>query len=195
MRPDSALRLVPVTVASLIMPLGSTVKLVMQLVARKMTCDFGPVTGRRYTYDLGPDLYSPSPSRELPNFNQNQRPIAKAEAWWKESAARFVARHANVIGRQGAGRRILSRFVRLRPLTSSDQERQRQQVERSYRLGETGPAGALTANVERAILELAPFEALARAAMLSARIAGGCAAVFDVRRQQPSPSPARADVG
>lgn len=38
------LHFVPVTVASSIMPLGSTVKLIMQLVARKMTCDFGPVT-------------------------------------------------------------------------------------------------------------------------------------------------------
>ena len=38
------LHFVPVVVASSMMPLLSTVKLIMQFVARKKTCDFGPVT-------------------------------------------------------------------------------------------------------------------------------------------------------
>lgn len=80
-----------------------------------------------------------------------------------ENRRLVVARQANVIGeidRARAAYLAAVRTVATAGVLLRDQEGRRQQVERSYRLGETGPAGALTANVERAIVELAPFEAL-----------------------------------
>lgn len=119
--------------------------------------------GPGYTYDQGFDLYSLDLNVELPIFNQNQGPIAEAEARRKEAGARFVALQAKILGEIDraraayltAGRTILTADALLR-----DQERQRQQVERAFRLGETDRLAPLSANVEKAIVDLARFDAI-----------------------------------
>lgn len=119
--------------------------------------------GPSYTYDQGFDLYSLSLNVELPIFNQNQGPIAEAEARRKGAGARFVALQAKVIGdidRSRATYLAAMRTVATADVLLRDQERQRQQIERSYRLGETDRIAPLAANVEYAIVELARFEAL-----------------------------------
>lgn len=119
--------------------------------------------GPSYTYDQGFDLYSLSLSVELPIFNQNQGPIAEAEARRKEAGARFVALQAKVISeidRARAAYLAALRTVATADTLLRDQERQRQRIERGYRLGETDRLAPLAANVEQAIVELARFEAL-----------------------------------
>jgi outer membrane protein TolC len=119
--------------------------------------------GPSYTYDQGFDLYSVSLNVELPVFNQNQGPIAEAEARRKEAGARFVALQTKVIGeidRARAAYLAAIRTVVTADVLLREQERHRQQVERSYRLGETDRLAPLAANVEQAIVELARFEAL-----------------------------------
>lgn len=119
--------------------------------------------GPGYTYDQGFDLYSLSLNVELPIFNRNQGPIAEAEARRKEAGARFVALQAKVIGeidRARAAYLAAARTVATADILLRDQERQRQRIERAFRLGETDRLAPLSANVEHAIVELARFEAL-----------------------------------
>lgn len=119
--------------------------------------------GPSYTYDQGFDLYSLSLNVELPIFNQNQGPIAEAEARRKEAGARFVALQAKVIGEIDRARALYLAAVRTVATADTllrDQGRHRQQVERGFRLGETDRLAPLTAQVEQAIVELARFEAL-----------------------------------
>lgn len=119
--------------------------------------------GPSYTYDQGFDLYSLSLNVELPIFNQNQGPIAEAEARRKEAGARFVALQAKVIGEIDRARAAYLAAVRTVATADTllrDQGRQRQQIERAFRLGETDRLAPLAAQVEQAIVELARFEAL-----------------------------------
>lgn len=119
--------------------------------------------GPSYTYDQGFDLYSLSLQVELPIFNQNQGPIAEAEARRREAGARFVALQAKVIGEIDRAR--IAYLAAVRSVATADdlirdQTRQQQRIERAYRLGETDRLSPLTANVERAVVELARFEAI-----------------------------------
>jgi outer membrane protein TolC len=119
--------------------------------------------GPGYTYDQGFDLYNLNLQVELPLLNQNQGPIAEAEARRKEAAARFIALQAKVIGDIDRARAAYVADVRSLAAADTlirDQTRQRQQVERSYRLGETDRLTPLTASVEQAVVALARFEAL-----------------------------------
>ena len=166
--------------------------------------------GPGYTYDQGFDLYSVSLNVELPVFNQNQGPIAEAEARRKEAGARFVALQTKVIGeidRARAAYLAAIRTVVTADVLLREQERHRQQVERSYRLGETDRLAPLAANVEQAIVELARFEALVQqrealasiedalqysmydASSLYIRLPGQAPAKLDLLREQGAGSP------
>lgn len=119
--------------------------------------------GPSYTYDQGFDLYSLSLQVELPIFNQNQGPIAEAVARRRETGARFVSLQAKVIGEIDRAR--LAYLAAVRSVATADaliqdQARQRQRIERAYRLGETDRLTPLTASVEQAVVELARFEAI-----------------------------------
>lgn len=119
--------------------------------------------GPSYTYDQGFDLYSLNLSFELPIFNQNQGPIAEAEARRKEAGARFVALQARVIGEIDRARAAYLgglRTIATADTLLRDQASQSQKVEQSYRLGETDRLAPLTASVEQSIVELARFEAV-----------------------------------
>lgn len=119
--------------------------------------------GPGYTYDQGFDLYTFNLNVELPIFNQNQGPIAQAEARRREAAARFVALQAKIIG--DIDRALASYLAAVRTVATADtllrvQARQRQQIDRSYRLGEVDRLAPITAEMEQAVVELARFEAL-----------------------------------
>lgn len=119
--------------------------------------------GPGYTYDQGDDLYSLNLQVELPIFNQNQGPIAEAEARRKEAAARFIALQAKVIGEIDRARALYLAAVRSVATADTlirDQTRHRQQIERSFRLGETDRLAPLTSSVEQAVVDLARFEAV-----------------------------------
>lgn len=162
--------------------------------------------GPSYTYDQGFDLYSLSLNVELPVFNQNQGPIAEAEARRKEAGARFVALQAKVIGEIDRARAAYLGAVRSVATADAllqDQARQRRQIERAYQLGETDRLGPLTANVEQAVVELARFEAVVQqrealasmedalqysvydASSLYVRLPGQAPAKLDLLRERP----------
>ena len=119
--------------------------------------------GPGYTYDQGFDLYTFGLSVDLPIFNQNQGPIAEAEARRKEAAARFVALQAKIIGdidRAIASYRGGTRAVATADTLLQGQMRRRQQIDRSFRLGEVDRLAVLTTDLEQAVIELARFEAI-----------------------------------
>jgi outer membrane protein TolC len=119
--------------------------------------------GPGYTYDQGFDLYTFDLSVELPIFNQNQGPIAEAEARRKEAAARFVALQAKIIGdidRAIASYRGATRAVATADALVQSQMRRRQQINRAFRLGEVDRLAVLTTDLEQAVIDLARFEAV-----------------------------------
>lgn len=121
--------------------------------------------GPGYTYDQGYDLYTFELSVELPIFNQNQGPIAEAEARRKEAAARFVALQAKIIGdidRAIASYRGGTRAVATADTLVQSQIRRRQQIDRAFRLGEVDRLAVMTTDLEQAVIELARFEAIAQ---------------------------------
>lgn len=119
--------------------------------------------GPGYTYDQGFDLYTFGLSVDIPIFNQNQGPIAEAEARRKEAAARFVALQAKIIGdidRAIASYRGGTRAVATADTLLQGQMRRRQQIDRAFRLGEVDRLAVLTTDLEQAVIELARFEAI-----------------------------------
>lgn len=119
--------------------------------------------GPGYTYDQGDDLYTFGLSTELPIFNQNQGPIAEAEARRRGAAAQFTALQAKIIG--DIDRALESYRSSVRSLATADElvrseERRRRQIDRSFRLGEVDRLAPLTAEQEQAVVALARFEAL-----------------------------------
>lgn len=118
--------------------------------------------GPGYTYDQGDDLYTLGLSFELPIFNQNQGPIAEAEARRKQAAARFTALQAKIIGDIDRAIERYRAAVRARATAEElrqSQVRRRQQVERSVRLGEADKLALLTVDQEQSVVDLARFEA------------------------------------
>lgn len=119
--------------------------------------------GPGYTYDQGFDLYTFDLSIELPIFNQNQGPIAEAEARRKEAAARLVALQAKIIGdidKAIASYRGGTRAVATADTLLQGQVRRRQQIDRAFKLGEVDRLAVLTTDLEQAIIDLAHFEAV-----------------------------------
>jgi outer membrane protein TolC len=119
--------------------------------------------GPGYTYDQGFDLYTFGLSMDLPIFNQNQGPIAEAEARRREATAKFIALQARIIGdidRAAASYRAAARTLATADALVQRQARQRQQLERAYQLGEVDRLAPLTAEMELALIELSRFEAL-----------------------------------
>lgn len=119
--------------------------------------------GPGYTYDQGFDLYTVELNVELPIFNQNQGPIAEAEARRREAAARFVALQSRIIG--DIDRSIASYLGAARTVSTAealfrDQTRQRERIDRLFRLGGVDRLALLTVELELAVVELARFEAV-----------------------------------
>jgi len=119
--------------------------------------------GPGYTYDQGDDLYTFGLSTELPIFNQNQGPIAEAEARRRVAAAQFIALQAKIIG--DIDRALEHYRSAVRSLATADdlvrsEERRRRQIDRSFRLGEVDRLAPLTAEQEQAVVTLARFEAV-----------------------------------
>ena len=119
------------------------------------------VLGPGYTYDQGDNQYTLGLSAELPIFHQNQGPIAEAEARRRETAARFTALQARIIGEldratalYGAASRSLATADALR----TREDRRRAQVERSFREGEVDRPTLVTAEVELAAIELSRLD-------------------------------------
>lgn len=119
--------------------------------------------GPGYAYDQGDNLYNFELSFELPVFNQNQGPIAEAQARRKEAASRFLAFQAKIIG--DIDRAIASYRGAMRTLATANtlvrsQVDRRRQLDRAFQMGEVDRLAPLTADLEQEVVQLARYEAV-----------------------------------
>ncbi len=119
--------------------------------------------GPGYTYDQGANKYNLDLAAELPIFNQNQGPIAEADARRSGSAARFSALQAQIIGAIDTAiasyRASAQAIVTADALVAGGQQRQ-QEVVRSFKAGEIDRTTLVTTELEGAALELSRFDAI-----------------------------------
>jgi cobalt-zinc-cadmium efflux system outer membrane protein len=118
-----------------------------------------------YQYDQGENKWALGLSVELPVLNQNQGPIAEANAHRAEAAARFTALQARIIGELDAA---VSAFSAAREQLANtatfiaNQAAQYRAVEQQVRAGEADPLDATYAELERLAGESAKLDALTR---------------------------------
>jgi len=119
--------------------------------------------GPGYSWDQGENKWSLGLSLTLPILNQNQGPIAEAEARRDEAAARFVALQANIIDAidqalagYGAARHALETADRL---VKACAEQQRS-VGALFDVGQTDRLELRSADLETAAAELSRFDTL-----------------------------------
>jgi len=119
--------------------------------------------GPGYTYDQGANKYNLDLSAELPIFNQNQGPIAEAEARRNAAAARFSALQAQIIGAidtaVASHRSSVQAVATAEALAAGGQQRQKE-VLRSFNAGEIDRTALVTAELEVAAIELSRFDAI-----------------------------------
>ena len=122
--------------------------------------------GPGYEYDQGNSKWSLGLSVELPAFNQNQGGIAEARARREESAARFVALQAKVVGeidRALAGYQAALEKTATADALLADQQERRKLAQRMFEAGETARLEAATAELELHTADLARLDALVKA--------------------------------
>lgn len=120
-----------------------------------------------YTFDLGANYWTlGATALQLPILNQNQGPIAEAEAKRRELAVRFEALQMRILGdidRAHAG--LAAVFTKW--LTAEQQARLQQKnlhsAEALFQAGETDPLALLGAKLERAAAERARLDVLVEA--------------------------------
>jgi cobalt-zinc-cadmium efflux system outer membrane protein len=107
--------------------------------------------GPGYEYDQGENKWAIGVSVTLPIFNQNQGPIAEAEARRKGAEARFIALQAQVIGEVDgalAGYRTALRKLEVADSLVSDKEKQLRSVQSMFKVGEADRLTLLGARLE-----------------------------------------------
>ena len=122
--------------------------------------------GPGYTWDQGARKWSVGISLALPLFNQNQGPIAEAEAGREEAAARFTALQMQVVGE--IDQALASYSNVLVKLQVADRllvgaRRQRQSAQAQFAVGETDRLALLGAEQELAASALARLDTLIQA--------------------------------
>jgi outer membrane protein TolC len=121
--------------------------------------------GPGYLFDQGDKKFTIGFSLTLPIFNQNQGPIAEAEAKRKEAAARFLALQARAIGEfEDAGARLRAaqaqRALALQMRAAA--AKRVEDVRRAVELGEADRAALIGARLEESLVEAAALESLRR---------------------------------
>jgi len=119
--------------------------------------------GPGYMYDQGQNKWSLGISVTLPVLNQNQGPIAEAEARRKGAEARFTALQAQVIGEVDSAlngyRGALSKLEVSDSLVS-DKEKQLRSVQATFNVGEADRLALLGARLELVTTLLSCLNAL-----------------------------------
>ncbi|MEI8289927.1 MAG: TolC family protein [Verrucomicrobiota bacterium] len=104
-----------------------------------------------YQYDMGDNKWSVGISLDLPLLNQNQGPIAEAEARRKLAAAKFTALQAKAIGeidRAVAGYEMAQKQWQAGNALLAAQQQQQQAAEAQLKAGAADPLEALNAQLE-----------------------------------------------
>lgn len=119
--------------------------------------------GPGFEYDQGDDLYSLAVGFDLPIFNQNQGPIAEALARRQESAARFKALQAQVLGeidRSFAIYRATTQALAQADVLVAEQRKRQQDVKRAFDAGEVDRTALALADIELSTIELSRLESV-----------------------------------
>lgn len=119
--------------------------------------------GPGYSYDQGSDKYSLALAADLPIFNQNEGPLAEAEAHRKEEAARFTALQAQIIGAVGgaaAGFQAAEAAVTTADALVADETQREAQVSRAFAAGELDRPTLVTSQLERMAAEISRLDAV-----------------------------------
>lgn len=119
--------------------------------------------GPGYEYDQGDNLYTLAVSFDLPIFNQNQGPIAEALARRHESAARFRALQAQVLGeidRAFAIYRANTQALVQADVLVAEQRRRQKDVKRAFDAGEVDRTAVALADIELSTIELSRLESV-----------------------------------
>lgn len=120
--------------------------------------------GPGYTYDQGDHKYDLRVASELPVFNQNQGPIAQAEARRQEVAARFGALQAQIIGaidEAAASYRSATEARRTADALAAEARRRLEGVRRGFDAGQLDRPTLVGAQIELSATELSRLDALA----------------------------------
>jgi len=118
-----------------------------------------------YQYDQGDDKWSLGITFELPVLNQNQGPIAEAEARREEAAARFNALQAKVLAeieRAVAVFRVSEKNLAALQALAEAQAKQRDAVEAQFQAGAADQLELLNAQLEFTASELVRLDAQAK---------------------------------
>ena len=123
--------------------------------------------GPGYTFDTGNQAYelTLAAAAELPIFNQNQGPLAEAEARRRGVGAQVLSLQAKIIGAidaASASYRTATATVATADALVSDARRRNEQISRSFEAGEADRPTLVAARIELAIAELSRFEAAAQ---------------------------------
>jgi outer membrane protein TolC len=119
-----------------------------------------------YEFDQGDNKWMLGLSLEVPVLNQNQGPIAEAEARRQEAAARFDATQTKAIGeidRAVAGYLASREQVKVAESLLSGQEKRRQLTQTLLEMGEVDRLTVTTAEAEFVLIEQARLNALIKA--------------------------------
>ncbi len=122
--------------------------------------------GPGYAWDQGDNKWSLGFSISLPVFNRNEGPIAEAEAHRTETAARFTAFQARVIGemdRALAGARAARKKLETAEALLSDRKDQYETARAMFEIGETDRLALLSAQLELEATALSRADALVEA--------------------------------
>jgi outer membrane protein, heavy metal efflux system len=144
--------------------------------------------GPGYQWDQGVNKYAIGLSVELPILNQNQGPIAEAQARRKEIAARFLALQATVIGQT---EQAVTRYqAAMAELAEADRllavQRQRlRTVQRSLEAGEADRLALASARVESATVARSRLDALRKAQAALGALEDAVQRPLDSQRTQP----------
>lgn len=122
--------------------------------------------GPGYAWDQGDSKWSLGFSISLPVLNRNEGPIAEAEAQRKETAARFTALQARVIGeidRALAGARVARKKLETTEALLSDRKDQYETAQAMFDIGESDRLALLSAQLELGSTALSRVDALVKA--------------------------------
>ncbi len=115
-----------------------------------------------YNYDFR-NQFELNPAVEQPLFNQNQGPIAEAEAKRREAAARFLALQASVIGQieQGtASYRAATAAVMKADRLVEDERQRLLQMQQSFQAGAVDRPTLVTVELEATTIQASRFDAV-----------------------------------
>lgn len=121
--------------------------------------------GNAYQWDQGQHKWQIGLTAEIPVLNQNQGPIAEAQARRTESAARFTALQAKVMSEIDAALaayRLASDQLKASEALLSTQQQQAQAVETQLNAGAADRLDLLNSRVELGLIELSREESRAK---------------------------------